>query len=396
MKFGSMKSICFVIQRYGEEVNGGAELLCKQLAERLVSCYDVHVLTTKAIDYMTWADEYHQDEEDINGVTVHRFSVDMTRSHEEFDGINDLVTDGSLPLERENEWLEKEGPFVPDLVRYIRTQKNSYDVFIFMTYIYFPTVAGIPQVKNKAIFLPLAHSEPMLHLNIIRRIFDMPKAYFFNTVEERNLVREYFKNYQIPYLIGGAGVDVPEYVDCDRFKKKYGLKDYIVYVGRIDLGKNCPEMFEFFTRYKREHPSDLKLVLMGKSVIQIPETEDIISLGFVSEEDKFDGISGSRFLLLPSRFESLSMVVLESFSLNVPVLVNEDCDVLKAHCQKSNGGLYYNDYESFEATMTYLLTQEEIRIGMGKNGCRYVNENYRWDNIIKKISILIDYVSGGI
>ena len=391
-----MKKICFVIQRYGEEVNGGAELLCKQLAERLVPSYEIHVLTTKAIDYMTWGDEYHQDEENINGVTVHRFSVDKTRTHEEFDGINDLVTDGSLPLEREDEWLEKEGPYVPELVRYIKAHKDCYDVFIFMTYIYYPTVKGIPQVKDKAIFLPLAHSEPMLHLNNIRRIFDMPKAFFFNTDEERKLVRQNFNNCHIPYLIGGAGVDVPEHVDGSGFKKKYCLNNYIVYVGRIDLGKNCPEMFEFFLRYKNEHPSDLKLVLMGKSVIPIPETEDIISLGFVSDKDKFDGISGSRFLLLPSKFESLSMVVLEAFSLSVPVLVNESCDVLKAHCQKSNGGLYYRDYESFEATMTYLLTQEEIRNGMGKNGCRYVEDNYNWDNIIKKLSILIDYVDGGV
>ena len=75
-----MKKICFVIQRYGDEVNGGAETLCKQLAERMTDRYDVSVLTTKAIDYMTWKDEYTADEETISGVKIRRFSVNRKRN----------------------------------------------------------------------------------------------------------------------------------------------------------------------------------------------------------------------------------------------------------------------------------------------------------------------------
>ena len=42
--------ICFVIQRYGLEVNGGAELHCRQLAEQMLSYYSrVEVITTKAL-----------------------------------------------------------------------------------------------------------------------------------------------------------------------------------------------------------------------------------------------------------------------------------------------------------------------------------------------------------
>ena len=68
------KKLCLIVQRYGLEVNGGAELQCRQFAERLVECYQkVDVLTTKAVDYMTWENKYKSDEEWINGVHVFRF-----------------------------------------------------------------------------------------------------------------------------------------------------------------------------------------------------------------------------------------------------------------------------------------------------------------------------------
>lgn len=74
------KKICCVVQRYGMEVNGGAELHCRQISERLTPFYDVEVLTTKAIDYMSWKDEYSEDEEILNSVKVRRFSVAVERN----------------------------------------------------------------------------------------------------------------------------------------------------------------------------------------------------------------------------------------------------------------------------------------------------------------------------
>ena len=389
-----MRKICFVVQRYGMEVNGGAELLTRQLAERMAESYDVHVFTSKAIDYMTWADEYDSDEEELGGVTVHRFSVEKPRSQQEFDAINGRFLAGSLPASEEEEWLKAQGPNVPALIEAIRDNKDEYDVFLFCTYLYYTTVMGIREVAEKAIVLPFAHNEPFLRMKIYDPVFRSPAAFLFETDEERQLIRSRYGNYRIPFKFGGAGVDVPDDVSAERFKAKYGVEDYMIYVGRIDEGKNCPELFEFFTRYKKAHPSDLKLVLLGKTVISIPDDKDIISLGFVSEQDKFDGIAGAKFLVLPSKFESLSIVVLEAFSLDIPVLVNSECAVLKGHCDKSGGGFYYNSYHGFEAKTLMLLKHGDMRTDMGIKGHEYVNRYFDWKTIIRKLSALVEYVAG--
>lgn len=390
-----MKKIAFIVQRYGFEVNGGAELHCRQLAEHLPkNQYDVTVLTNKAIDYMTWKDEYKADEEELNGIHVKRFSVKKPRNLKEFNKINDEFFSGKIAhTEREQEWLEKQGPLMPSLLQYLSDHKDDYDVFIFFTYLYYPTVMGINIVGDKAIVIPTAHDEPFLQMDMYRNVFLKPAGIFYNTIEEKELIEKKYGNSYIPNDIGGVGVEIPDNIDSDRFREKHNLRKYIIYVGRIDEGKNCHILFKYMDEYMKRNPdSDIKLVLMGKNVIPVPERNYIVNLGFVSDKDKFDGMAGAEFLVLPSEFESLSMVVLESLSLGVPVLVNGKCEVLKGHCRKGNAGLYYEGYWEFEGCMNYLLKHNTERVLMGENGKQYVKENYQWDVIIKKLIRLIDRV----
>lgn len=386
------EKICCIVQRYGLEVNGGAELHCRQLAERLTPFYDVEVLTTKAIDYMTWKDEYPETEEIINGVKVRRFSVSKERNIKEFNRINDRFMKGNLTQKEEKKWMDAQGPYVPNLIRYISEHKDDYKVFIFFTYLYYTTAMGIQEVKHKSIVVPDAHDEPFLNMSIFDTVFKEPKAMFFNTEDECTLVRKKYKNWNVKYRIGGAGVTLPENIDGNRFKEKYKLDKYIIYVGRIDEGKNCSQLFRDFMIYKKLYPSELKLVLIGKNVIDIPKHPDIIPLGFVEEQEKFDGICGSELLVLPSKFESLSIVVLEAFSLGVPVLVNGECEVLKSHCTKSNAGLYYLTTGEFCESVYFMSTHEDLCKKMGELGKQYVKRYYQWDVIINNFCQLIDYV----
>ncbi len=394
-----MKKIALVNQRYGLEVNGGSEYYTRLIAERLIKDYEVDVITTKALDYTTWEDFYKADEENINGVNVRRFSVKECRAKDfnEYNGSYLGEISGGRPdTEKEKEWFRKQGPFCPAAIEYIRENKDNYDAFIFVTYLYYLTVQGLPEVADKSIFIPTAHEEPYIHFKTFEKLFILPKAYVFLTEEEKSLVQGLFGCRNIPSEVMGTGVEIPCEPDESQFRRKYNISgNYIIYVGRIDEGKDCPMMFNYFIEYKKRHPeNELKLVLMGKQVCDIPKHKDIISLGFVSEEDKFSGISGAQCLILPSRFESLSISVLEAMSLSVPVIVNGACEVLRGHCTKSNAGLYYTNYFEFEGALDYMLTHRQEYEMMTKNAAEYIENNYRWSVIMDKFKAVIEEVSG--
>lgn len=391
--------ICFVCQRYGLEVNGGAELHCRQLAEHMAREYEVEIITTKAVDYVTWKNEYENDVDVINGLTVRRFPVDHPRDNDSFNKLSTKVIGVEHDDEIEEKWFDAQGPYSPKLVDYIREHAGDYDVFIFFTYLYYTSVKGLPEVKDKAIIIPTAHDEPPIYLNYFKKFFTYPSGIFYNTVEEKAFVEGRFKNADILNNggHGGVGVEIPEGIDFDRFPKEHpDVKDYMVYVGRIDESKGCKQLFEYYDEFKKRNPEykDFKLVLMGKPVMEVPKRDDIISLGFVDDETKFSGMKHAKFLMLPSQFESLSMVVLESLIMGVPVLVNGRCAVLKGHCVHGNSGLYYTNYYEFESCIKYYCTHDDERLKIGQQGIKYVNDNYRWDVICDRLSKMIKTVGG--
>ena len=389
-----MERIAFVIQRYGLEVNGGAELQCRLYAEHMTKYYDVDVLTTKAIDYTTWQDEYKADEEEINGVTVRRFSVEKTRDRKSFDILSLKILQLDSTREEEEDWMCKQGPYCPSLIKYIREHREDYGVFIFNTYLYYTTYFGLPEVSCKAIMVPTAHDELPIYLNIFKDLFALPAGYFYHTVQEKQFVERRFHTEHILNNNGqgGVGIDLPSDISAERFRQKYGVKDFVVYIGRVDEHKGCKELALYFQEYKRRNGRDLELLYLGKQVCDLPQENSIRSLGYVEEQDKFDALAACTFLILPSQFESLSIVVLEAMAMRKPVLIQGNCEVVRAHVSASNGGLYYRNYFEFEGCMNYLLDHGELCAQMGENGEDYVKRYYAWDAIEMCLQKLIEQI----
>ena len=387
--------IAFVCQRYGLEVNGGAELHCREVAERLTGLYDVTVYTTCAVDYMTWENKYKPGTEEINGVRVRRFRNEKTRIQKDFDRISSLVINQPGHTdEQEEEWIDKQGPYCPELIDVLKREHSQYRVVFFMTYLYYLTARGLPLGFSNAALIPTVHDEPPVYLRHYDKVFANAKEIVWNMTTERDFAQKRFpflKN--TPGEIVGLGIEGMK-GELPEIPEKLKGTRYIVYAGRIDENKGCREMFDFFRQYKNREKNDVKLVLMGKPVIPVPKDPDIISLGFVSEEMKFAVMAEAIALVLFSRFESLSMVVLESMIMGRPVLVTEHCAVLKEHCIRSNAGLYFKTALEFAGMLDYLLTHPEEYAIMRKNGREYVERNYRWDVIVRKYQDIINRMSG--
>jgi glycosyltransferase involved in cell wall biosynthesis len=384
------KRVALVVQRYGEEVNGGAEMLARWLAERLAKMIETHVITTCALDYHTWDNVYAPGESVLNGVRVLRFAVDEPR-HPDFARRTVALFEEARTLFDEYQWMKDQGPYSTDLFNYIHEARDFFDLFIFVTYLYPPTFFGLPQVSDKAILIPNAHDEPYLRLPIMRSLFHMPQMIVYNTETEKSLVNSVMHNHYVPQTVAGVGINVPDNVSAERFRQKYRIDgSFVVYVGRVDSAKNVPELLDQFARFRDETGRDTKLVLIGKSSLELPARADIIPLGFVSEEDKFDAICAADVLLMPSLYESLSLVAMEAWLMGVPTLVNAQCEVLKSQTRRSNGGLYYYSYDEFAGGLQRLLDDAALRAQLGRQGRAFVAANYSWEVIMAKYRAILE------
>ena len=387
--------IAFVVQRYGPEVMGGSELHCRQVAEKLVSSgLECTVYTTTAKDYISWKNEYPEGDSSYNGVIIKRYPVEKERNIDSFNRFSDWVFNNSHTYEDEIKWLEDQGPYSPALIEAIEKESPGYDFFVFFTYLYFNTYWGLRRVKKKKALVPTAHDEPALNLEIMKDVFNLPQAILFNTSAEKKLLESKF-SFQDKYLdIVGVGVEIPEFPDGQAFCEKYKITTpFILYAGRIEAGKGCQELIDYFLRYNRQH-HDLALVLIGKLLMDLPSHPKIKYLGFLSTQEKNAAMSSALLTVHPSPFESLCMAALESMAVKTPLLVQGKTEPLKNHCLEGKSGLYYTNYEEFQESLNLLLRDSRLRETLGENGFKYVVSRYSWSRIIAKYKRLFTYMLG--
>jgi glycosyltransferase involved in cell wall biosynthesis len=377
--------LAVVAQRYGEAINGGAELHARYIAEHLGRHAQVEVLTTCAQDYVTWRNGLPAGVHQVNGLTVRRFKVSHQRNPQAFGRWSRRVFERPHSIADELRWLDAEGPACPALVRYIARHRDAYDFFLFFSYRYYHAYHGARQAAGRAVLVPTAERDPAVGLAIFGPLFRGVRALMYNSPEERAMIQAVAQNQSVPSVVVGIGSEVPANTQPGRFRQKYGIREpFVIYVGRIDENKGCKELFDFFQAYLRSDAGNLSLVLIGNSILPIPEHPRIRHLGFVDDRDKFDGMAAAELLVMPSYFESLSMVTLEAFALGRPVLANGRCDVLKGQCLRSNAGLYYESEGEFVEALRTLEANRWVSQGLGRNGRLFFRENYDWPIIERK------------
>lgn len=387
-------SLGVVVQRYGPGVTGGSESLARAVSERLAADHDVTVYTTCARDYVTWRNEEPAGEHEAGGVRVRRFPVEEERDLEAFNRWSEELYRRPRTREEELLWLRRQGPYAPALVEALQADAGRYRAVVFFTYLYHPTYWGLRVAGEHSLLVPTTHDEPPLRFGIYDEVFARPRAFAFLTAAEEALVRSRFPLGGRPAAVAGMGVDTPGEVDAEAFRRRHGLDGpFALYAGRIDAGKGCAEMLAHYAGY-RERGGTAGLVLIGLLAMSLPPVPGLRHLGYVPEEEKQAAMAAASVVVCPSAYESLSIALLEAFAAGTPGLVNAGSPVLREHCLRSRGGLYYADGEEFGAVLERIVGDEVLRRALGQAGRRYVSAYYRWPVVLDTYRRLIEKAAG--
>ncbi|HZR25441.1 MAG TPA: glycosyltransferase family 4 protein [Vicinamibacterales bacterium] len=377
--------LAVVVQRYGLDINGGAELHARYVAEHLAKHAEVEVLTTCATDYVTWRNELKPGVEQINGVNVRRFTVKRERDAHVFGRRSERVFEQRHSVGDELDWIDAEGPTSPALIEYLTKHATQFDFCVFFSYRYYHAYYGARATASRAVLVPTAERDETIGLSIFTPVFRNVRALMYNSPEERAMIHAVSSNHDVPGVVVGVGSEVAQNPQPSRFRQKYNIRGpFAIYVGRIDQNKGCKELFTFFQGYAGDYADKLSLVLIGNSLLPIPEHPRIRHLGFVDDSDKFDAMAAADLLIMPSYFESLSMVALEAWALGKPVLANGKCDVLKGQCLRSNAGIFYENYAEFVETLHAIESNRWLAGALGRNGRQFFKDNYDWPVIERK------------
>ena len=385
--------IAFVVQRYGVEVAGGAEALCRQTAHALAtSGHQIVIYTTTARDYLHWSSFYAEGYELDGRVEVLRYNADPA----------DPVAASRLGRElglgwgdwhREVEWARAQGPISRPLLEDVAEKVNDYDAVALWTYLYATTQLAMPLVSDRAILVPTAHDEPMFRFRLTRGLMALAAGFAFLTPEEQQLAAETHAIAGRPQMVVGAGLH-PTTSDRNGSRRLRGLPPrFALYLGRVDPGKGIESLFVAHAAY-RAAGGTLELVLAGRRPDGVHVPDWVLDLGFVDEPTKATLLATCEVLVLPSVNESLSLVLMEAWQVGTPTLAIATNPVLAAQTARSGGGLVYRDAADYRDRLTLITENSLLRARLSTQGSRWAT-GQTWEAVTGRWEALVAAVALG-
>ena len=382
-----MKKTGFVAPWYGETIGGGAEAELRGLAHHLKDAgVELEVLTTCAECFASdWNVNYHPPGlTEEAGIPVRRFPV-RKRDTAAFDAVNLKLMRGGPVTAEEEETYCREMINSPELVAWLREHEGEYGLFVFIPYMFGTTYYGALACPEKSVLIPCLHEESYAHMKCFREAYASVRGMVFNAEPERRLAEKLFGVCGESFVTFGIGMDTDWTPDAERFRRKFGIRDpFVLYAGRKDAGKRTDLLIAYFHEYKRRNPGNLRLVLIGGGRVDLPAGGDVLDLGFVEAQDKYDAYGAAELFCNPSETESFSLVVMESWLAETPVLVNGKCAVTRDFACRAGGGLYFENFPEFEQCVKYLAARRDVAQKMGRNGRRFVLNHFDWNVIVEK------------
>ena len=341
-----------IVQRYGPEVTGGAEAHARQIVEHLAPHWDLRVLTSCAVDHLSWANTLPAGESEVDGVPVVRFPTPGPRPMHRLNALSRRLFGHSLSLPDEERWRALQGPLLPGLWRHLAEEGGGYDGFVAFTYLYVSTAWSVPLVGDRTLLVPTAHDEEPFHFDAYREVFEQPAVLLVNSEEELALIDRRFPGHARARVVG-VGVEAPPAAG-ERFRSRFGIHGpFLLYVGRVERGKGIPELLDVYARFRRGLAGAPELVLAGESSMAV-SGEGVSVLGRIEEQEKWDALAAAEAVVVPSAKESLSLLTLESLAAGTPVVGNAASEVVAGHLERSGAGAAYRDPASFAEAVAWV------------------------------------------
>ncbi len=182
--------------------------------------------------------------------------------------------------------------------------------------------------------------------------------------------------------------------DAGYFRKQFGLKErpFILFLGRLNLIKGPDILLHAFCQLTEMFP-DIDLVFAGPDGGMLAELKTITSsegvggrvhfLGYVGGEDKFHAYRSATLLVIPSRQEAMSLVVLEAGINGTPSLFTDQCG-LDELAQTGSGVMVFASVAGLRQGLIDTLSNPEQIVAMKSNIREVVISKFSWNAITRK------------
>ncbi len=371
--------IAVISARYGLDVVGGAETLVRGLLEEMVNRgHYAEVWTTCAQNHQTWHNVERPGRDELKGVQIRRFEVDPW-DPQLYDALSaKLIKKGILPLEEQYLWLDS-GPTSAALYAHTAKFAADFDAVVLIPLVNTLTYRAAMLVQENLVLWPCLHDEVIAYLEPFRLLMEKAAGNIFNSPEEYDLAARKIKLRLPRSAVIGSGVKLHK---SDQIAVSDEIP-YLLYIGRMEEGKNLPLLSEYVNRYVDEGYL-LRLITAGSGTFRFPDYPQFEQRGFVNEQEKANLYAGAIALCQPSVNESFSLTMMESWLAGRPSLVHANCTVTRGHVKRSRGGLWFETYGDFRGALNWFQENGALAQRMGRNGREYVHNNYTWPIVVDR------------
>ena len=210
--------------------------------------------------------------------------------------------------------------------------------------------------------------------------------------------------HRIEVIHEGVGADyrpVTETTTLERVRRKYHLPEkFMLYVGTYLPHKNIDTLLLAYRELLLQGAVRAKLVLAGKKgrnsqrieklVAQLDLQSQVVSTGFVAEEDLPALYSMSEMFLFPSLYEGFGLPILEAMACGVPVALSS------ASCHREIAGdaaLYFpaTDPAALAGCMGEIASSIDLQRELKARGMERAR-SFTWESMAEKTRKLYEVV----